>query len=221
MTAPFTEPPFASQSILFVSRNQRADIEQYFSARSIVIQNNPDVLIVESEKALGIDDVRTVQMWSMNKPYAHLWKVAVLLGAESLSIPAQNAMLKLLEEPPKNTFLILIATSPYRLLPTMRSRCQLLHFDSAQSTEFDTDLPATLSDAYQKIDQVAKSRDEAITYCEALLQQKHQQLESTPSVQLLLIVRRLSHAIDLMKSNVNTRLLLEQLLTTTIGEYST
>lgn len=55
-------------------------------------------------------------------------KVFVVLGAEQMSTPAQNALLKTLEEPPAGVTIILIAVAPEELLPTTRSRCRVVRF---------------------------------------------------------------------------------------------
>ncbi len=57
-------------------------------------------------------------------------KVFIVPEAERLSIGAQNAMLKTLEEPPGHSYLILIASSADELLPTTRSRCHLVTFQA-------------------------------------------------------------------------------------------
>ena len=55
-------------------------------------------------------------------------KVAILASAQAMNLQAQNAFLKTLEEPPAQTVLVLIASSPDKLLPTIRSRCSKVHF---------------------------------------------------------------------------------------------
>ncbi len=55
-------------------------------------------------------------------------KVFVVRQTETMSAPAQNALLKTLEEPPTGVTIILLCTSPAELLPTTRSRCQLVRF---------------------------------------------------------------------------------------------
>jgi DNA polymerase-3 subunit delta' len=55
------------------------------------------------------------------------WRVVVVDGAEDLNRNAANALLKLLEEPPKQAILLLVSHAPGRLLPTIRSRCRTLN----------------------------------------------------------------------------------------------
>jgi DNA polymerase III subunit delta' len=63
------------------------------------------------------------------KPVEGGYRVAILTDADRMRREAANAFLKLLEEPGDRTVLILITDRPDRLLPTIRSRCQLLRFD--------------------------------------------------------------------------------------------
>jgi DNA polymerase-3 subunit delta' len=58
------------------------------------------------------------------------WRVAVIDSMDELNKEASNALLKMLEEPPANTIFFLVSHAPGRLLPTIRSRCRLLHFES-------------------------------------------------------------------------------------------
>lgn len=54
------------------------------------------------------------------------WRVVVVDGAETMNLQAQNAILKVLEEPPARAILLLVSSAPTRLLPTIRSRCRRL-----------------------------------------------------------------------------------------------
>jgi len=58
------------------------------------------------------------------------WRVAVIDSMDEMNKEASNALLKMLEEPPANTLFFLVSHAPGRLLPTIRSRCRLLHFDA-------------------------------------------------------------------------------------------
>lgn len=58
------------------------------------------------------------------------WRVAVIDSMDELNKEASNALLKMLEEPPPNTLFFLVSHAPGRLLPTIRSRCRMLHFQA-------------------------------------------------------------------------------------------
>jgi len=81
------------------------------------------------------------------------WRVAVIDSMDELNKEASNALLKMLEEPPANTLFLLISHAPGRLLPTIRSRCRLLHFDALEDDAMTSVLQANspgLSDAERK-----------------------------------------------------------------------
>lgn len=74
------------------------------------------------------------------------WRVAVIDSMDELNKEASNALLKMLEEPPPNTLFFLICHAPGRLLPTIRSRCRALLFDTlandAMTSILDAKSPA-------------------------------------------------------------------------------
>ncbi|HEV8407133.1 MAG TPA: DNA polymerase III subunit delta' [Sphingomicrobium sp.] len=70
------------------------------------------------------------------------WRVAVIDSMDELNKEASNALLKMLEEPPQNTLFFLISHAPGRLLPTIRSRCRLLHFEALEDDAMTSILEA-------------------------------------------------------------------------------
>lgn len=88
--------------------------------------NNPDVLHVYPDKSIGIAEVRSVQTFLSRKPIQSPVNTVVIHDAELLTIPAQNAFLKTLEEPPANSVIYLVTVSPDNFLPTVLSRVQRL-----------------------------------------------------------------------------------------------
>jgi hypothetical protein len=65
-----------------------------------------------------------------------LKKIAIIKNAEKLTISAQNAILKTLEEPPENSVIILVTNDKSRLLPTVISRCQRINFNLNPASNF-------------------------------------------------------------------------------------
>ncbi|MDE3074525.1 MAG: hypothetical protein KGJ86_03770 [Chloroflexota bacterium] len=110
-----------------ISAGEPAPCYQCPSCLKVLAGAHPDVMIVEQWVAARtpiIDQVRAIQYASGLLPYEGRWKVYVLLNAEDLTLPAQNALLKTLEEPAETVRLILTAPSAQSLLPTVVSRCQ-------------------------------------------------------------------------------------------------
>lgn len=93
--------------------------------------SHPDfqmVAVPAGKKEIGVDRARDVKRFTQLRPVRGRLKVAVIDDAHMLTIAAQNALLKTLEEPPDHSLLILIANNPDALLPTVRSRCQRVPF---------------------------------------------------------------------------------------------
>jgi DNA polymerase-3 subunit delta' len=79
-------------------------------------------------RQIKIDQIRKLMERLAFRALTARRKGAVLLAAETMNVPAQNALLKTLEEPPADTTIILISTAPDALLPTIRSRCLRVPF---------------------------------------------------------------------------------------------
>ncbi|MDP4000525.1 MAG: hypothetical protein Q8Q11_03850 [bacterium] len=86
--------------------------------------NHPDYHRLPDEGNLTIAQVRDLSRALTLAPHSARHQVGLIPDAHRLGIPAQNALLKLLEEPPRRAILILTAQSPASLLPTTVSRCQ-------------------------------------------------------------------------------------------------
>lgn len=90
---------------------------------------HPDLSIVEADSEGGmlkVDQIRALQRSVMLSPYEAKFRVALLLNFQHANANAQNALLKTLEEAPKQVILLLTADSPDNLLPTIASRCEIL-----------------------------------------------------------------------------------------------
>lgn len=73
-----------------------------------------------------IDDVRGIGHFLSLTPAEGGWRVVIIDAADEMNRNAANAVLKVLEEPPRNALMLLVSHSPGRLLPTIRSRCRRL-----------------------------------------------------------------------------------------------
>lgn len=96
------------------------------SCRRALGGNHPDLHVVKPEeegKALGVDEARGVLRLIDLKPYEGGRAVVTVTGAHGMTVQAQNALLKTLEEPPEHVVLMLLAETLSPLLPTILSRC--------------------------------------------------------------------------------------------------
>lgn len=87
------------------------------------------VLTPEKEGArIKIEQTRGLLDSMAKRPSSQGPNIALVREADQLTVDAQNSLLKLLEEPPGFAILVLVADNPAALLPTIRSRCQVLRF---------------------------------------------------------------------------------------------
>ncbi|KKQ94636.1 MAG: polymerase III, delta prime subunit protein [candidate division CPR2 bacterium GW2011_GWC1_39_9] len=86
--------------------------------------SNPDFYVLDEEGQIKIDSIRELNKKLNLKPYEFESKVALIIGAERMTIEAANSLLKILEEPPEDSVIILTSAVPGQLLETIKSRCQ-------------------------------------------------------------------------------------------------
>lgn len=83
------------------------------------------VKYIPSSTSFGVDDVRKIIDEVSKKPYEGDKKVLILYRCDKLTVQAQNALLKTIEEPPNGVYLILLSDSLEVILDTIKSRCQI------------------------------------------------------------------------------------------------
>lgn len=84
---------------------------------------HPDLIEIEEEGEIKIETARGIRSEASVLPNDGARKVFVIAHAERMNVPAQNALLKVLEEPPRYCFFILLTAQPDRILETILSRC--------------------------------------------------------------------------------------------------
>ncbi len=97
--------------------------------------NHPDSIELPQEGTLSIKAIRALRDQAAMRPHSARLRVIIIPSAERLAVPAQNALLKLLEEPPGNTVLILTVPGTAALLPTTVSRCQVISLQPPTDSE--------------------------------------------------------------------------------------
>ncbi|UJH69057.1 DNA polymerase III subunit delta' [Allomuricauda sp. SCSIO 65647] len=84
--------------------------------------------IEKKQGQIGVDEANDIVKKLSLKSYEGGYKVLIIWMAEKMNTPAANKLLKLIEEPPDKTVLLLIAENEEQIINTIRSRCQVLHF---------------------------------------------------------------------------------------------
>lgn len=90
--------------------------------------HDPDRLILDRGRGMGIDEVRTLRRFLSLRPYVGRYRLVIIDEAEGLREEAASALLKVLEEPPASALIFLISANPRALLPTIFSRTMEIKF---------------------------------------------------------------------------------------------
>ena len=97
--------------------------------RKMISGSHPDIVIVEPEGVfIKIDQVRAISRQLKFAPLEGGWRMVIINDAQAMNLEASNAILKILEEPPRRTIFVLTASQTTDLLPTIVSRCQQIAF---------------------------------------------------------------------------------------------
>lgn len=103
--------------------------DECIHCRAITNGNFPDVMILSPTKeVLRIDQIRLLKDTAYLKPMAGNKRVFIVEEAEKMNDEASNSLLKVLEEPPAFSQIILVTSNLYRIIQTIKSRCQLFMF---------------------------------------------------------------------------------------------
>lgn len=102
------------------------------SCRKIERNNHPDIHYLEKKDSsfIKIEQIQQMQREIFLHPFEAKFKVFIILNAEDLTPEASNCLLKILEEPPGDSLIILIASHLGRIFSTIISRCQKIRFHS-------------------------------------------------------------------------------------------
>ena len=101
------------------------------SCKKAMNRNHPDIIYINHEKpaSIGIEDIREQLIGDVAiNPYKGPYKIYIVDEAEKLTVQAQNALLKTIEEPPAYAVILLLVNNEGALLPTISSRCVTLNF---------------------------------------------------------------------------------------------
>lgn len=175
---------------------------------------------------IGIDLVHEFIRKAQLKPFSHQYKVGIIEEAQRLTLEAQNALLKTLEEPPRNTFLILTAGRPSELIPTIISRCKILGLQEnkvkyAENQDIKHLLSASILVRFQFIDNLLKEKNKSelskqinslleellIFYRDSLIKDKSNE-DNLSILKAIELIETTQYALE---RNVITRLALENL----------
>ncbi|MBO5293119.1 MAG: DNA polymerase III subunit delta' [Lachnospiraceae bacterium] len=116
-------------------RGTEEPCQECHSCKQALSHNQPDIIRVTHEKpnTIGVEDIRSQINGDIAiKPYSSPRKIYIMNEAEKMTVQAQNALLKTLEEPPEYAVILLLTTNVDALLPTIVSRCVVLNMRPVQ-----------------------------------------------------------------------------------------
>lgn len=117
------------------------------ACKQAMSENHPDLIYVTHEKtgSIGVDDIRDqIHDTIMIRPYSSYYKIYIIDEAEKMTVQAQNALLKTIEEPPSYAVLMLLTTNQEAFLPTILSRCVQLKLKPLQDLVVKSYLMGTM-----------------------------------------------------------------------------
>ena len=175
---------------------------------------------------IAVAEVREIAAFFMLKSLGTdgVKRVVVIGSAQLMTLPAQHALLKMLEEPPTDTVLVLATSLPGALLPTVHSRCQKILVRQTSSHDSLAD-PMSVDSRYTTeyvkhflglpvfaVDTIAKERSQAVVFIEQLLFMSQKAIGVNPSKQWQRIMAASLTAYEALCSKGNVKLALTELV---------
>lgn len=109
--------------------------------KGIIWTDHPDVgMVVAPKRVLLVEQMRLIEREANYRPYEGNARVFLVEDADKLNDSSANALLKVLEEPPHTSHIVLLTSRPAMLLPTIRSRCQMIRFSPLTAEEIENHL---------------------------------------------------------------------------------
>ncbi len=212
------------QSFLIIAKDKdkaSAHISSFLKKEKI----NPfDINLQVFEKAMGIPDVRNIQKSISLKPFKGKIKAVIVQAYEGITVEAQNALLKVLEEPPANTIILITIQKKELILPTIISRCKIIILQEKEITstqdslsEFEKVLSILLNgkvgDKLKIAQDIARDKENATSWLEKMAVFVRKKLiENYNDPKYLNFLKELQKTYKVIKStNVSQRTSLENL----------
>lgn len=178
---------------------------QCSSCHDIISGNSLDVLEIDGASNRGIDAIRQINETVSYSSSQGKYKIYIIDEVHMLTKEAFNALLKTLEEPPKNVKFFFATTEPHKVLPTIMSRCQRFNLSRISPQDITSKLRAIANDLSLAIDDdalqlIAAAADGGLRDAESLLDQiiafSKSPITSTVVADILGLISK-SHLFDL------------------------
>jgi len=131
------EPGMAPDHFSIVDDAVHSQVAKGAHPNLLVLRRPWDQKTKKFKTQITVDEVRRTAAFLQTASGANAWRIVIVDPADDLTNSAANALLKVLEEPPQRTLFLMLAHSPRGLLPTIRSRCQVLSTRSLSDADME------------------------------------------------------------------------------------
>lgn len=175
-----------------------------------------DIFTIQAEDSIKIQEIRNLIHYINLKPHSSEYKSAIITEAEKLTLQAANALLKTLEEPPPHSIIFLLTKSYRLLIPTIISRCRKIELKNSFKVEvlsserdlFDRVRKMTIKEKFDLAKKIVENDELKISF-DRWLNILREDIRSEHNRN---VIRKILWAKKNLDSNVNKRLLLENVL---------
>lgn len=157
------------------------------------IKIGPNVLEIKPDTSIGITEVREIQHF-LSRKATQGSHIVLIYDAHLLTLPAQNALLKTLEEPPSYSQIYLITSFSDQLLPTVQSRCEIISSISSSEHDIVTLPSGSPADRLKWVEKQEFDRTAALKYLSDLEWHIHKNLTTKISYDLIANTRKYLNA---------------------------
>lgn len=171
--------------------------------------NNPDIFNVDD---YSIEKIREIQQYLSQKPYSHQNKVVIIKNIDKLQNEAQNALLKILEEPGPNNYFILTSNNPGKINSTILSRCHQIRSKLTHSQEIKLTFGQNIKDSLLQSEQLVTDKSVFLDFLISQQSAFHRQLVKKPSLETKAILDKINTGIAMFHSNIDPKSILDFIL---------
>ena len=198
-------------STIIISSNQK-EINQQIDQicghlKNEISPNNPDIFIINEATGWTIELIRQINHFLSQKPFNHSNKIVIIFQSENLNSESQNALLKNLEEPGENKYIILTTSKLSKLLPTIISRCQTIKLinNSSSSKNQPIEILHQIKKDLITSELLSKDKTQVLPYLEDQLRIQQKLLVKNPNSETSQLIQKIIKATQMIESNVDPK----------------
>jgi DNA polymerase III delta prime subunit len=180
---------------------------------SLKIENNPDLYLIDQE-TIGIEEARKIKRFLSLKHWQSQLQAVVIRYQKEITLQAQNALLKILEEPGENRLLVIISPNKSELLPTIISRCRVINLAAAEKRGKDQGNVFKKDDLGQFLSKAPSVKELREILQTAILRQQQELINATARQQrrkLKKAIQALNRALSMLGANVDPQSVIDWL----------